>query len=556
MNVKKLINIFSLALIILSIVCSIFIQNYAFGRRAILIDQVLHFYDMKRWLESGKLPTTSARFEATSVIDGEFITPRVPGGIYYIFYTLFYKLGNENLSNARLINLIFYLCVLTIFLIWFYKKFGLFLTSIMTALLLCNPYIIMNITNFWNPSVTLMFSFFFFIFLFEYINNENQKIKKISASLIFPTLAIMAQGHFTVFFSMIPTLIIYLIIRFKNTKKYLPYFILSVFLSFLLYFPYLIAEIQNNFNNLHLALNLRGNLRKLPFPQVHSLLFFPTNEMSYFFGTRINSILYFWLTKPVYVYGLIFLFISILFSAFAVVRSFIFLIKKRELNDNIEKTFKEMIFIFFLFIPTTILSFIIFRSKPGTFHYLYSVFSISFVPMILFFYQLQKKLKNNSFFIYIYIYIIFALNLLSLAGELTRYYRLFEEPRSYGNLKKVAEFIKNDSEDKIIKIYNKFSGLTDSQFEDTFLVYFPEYNFKISGIHLPNFDFDYYSEDSKSELKTYEEPEIVYSIRDNIMANNWKHKMEIEKEYLYDNNAVELTNIGGYSIFRFPKVPN
>ena len=415
MNIK-LINIFSVILIIFSIICSVFIQNYAFSRRAIERDQIQHFYDMKKWYESGKLPTTSARFEASEVINGEFTTPRVPGGAYYIFYTLFYKLGEENLSNARLINLIFSLFILAIFLIWFYKKFGLFLTSIIAALLLCNPYIMMAITNFWNPNITLLFSFLFFIFLFEYINNDNQKIKKISAALSFPILAIMAQGHFVVFFSMIPTLIIYLIIRFSKTKKYTLFWIIGVFISFLLYLPYLISEIQNGFNNLHLALNIRENLSKTPFPQIYALILFPTNEMSCFFGTRIHSILYFWLNKPIYVYGLIFLFISVLFSAFVFVRSFIFLIKKQNLNDNdnIEKTLKEMIFILFLFIPTTILSFIIFRSKPGTFHYLNSAFSISFAPMILFFYQIQNKIQNKlqntnlnirlSSYIYIYIY--------------------------------------------------------------------------------------------------------------------------------------------------------
>lgn len=539
----KLINTFSIILIIFSIICSVYIQNYAFNRRAILTDQVQHFYDMKKWNESGKLPTTGARFIASQVINEEFTTPRVPGGIYYIFYTLFYKLGRENLSNARLINLIFSLFILAIFLIWFYKKYGLFLTSIMTALLLCNPYIMMATTNFWNPNITLLFSFLFFIFLFEYINNENQKIKKISASLIFPTLAIMAQGHFTVFFSMIPTLIIYFIIRFKNTKKYLPYFFLSVFISFLLYLPYLINEMQNGFNNLHLALNIRDNLPKFPFPQIYSLLLFPTNEMSVFFGTNMHSILYFWLNKPIYIYGLIFLFISVIFSTFAFFRSFIFFIKKQNLNynnDNIEKTFKELIFILFLFIPTTILSFIIFRSKPGTFHYLNSAFSISFVPIILFFYQIKNKIQdklqiqNNNYKSFFIIYIIFSLNILSMVGQLTRYYKLFEEPRNYDNLKRVAEFIEKDSAGKKIKIDNNFSGIQKHQFEDTFSIYLPEYEIKIS-----------------------EEPEIIYSIRDNLTAINFgKDRSDKDMQYLYDNNAIELTNIGGYTIFKFPKILN
>ena len=392
---NKLISAFSIILIIFSIVCSVYIQNYAFNRRAILIDQVQHFYDMKKWEESGKLPTTGARFIASQVINEEFTTPRVPGGIYYIFYALFYKLGGENISNARLINLIFSLFILSIFLIWFYKKFGLFLTSIMTAFLLCNPYIMTAITNFWNPNITLLFSFFFFIFLFEYINNENQKIKKISASLIFPTLAIMAQGHFTVFFSMIPTLIIYLTIRFKNTKKYLLYLALGIFISFLLYLPYLITEIQNNFNNTIMILNTRDALNKFPFPQIYAILLYPTNEMSTYFGSRLNSILHFWLSEPPYIYGLIFLFVSVIFSLFCFIKSIILLIKKNYIDDK-EKNLSEMFFILLLSIPVTILSFIIFKSKSGTFWYLYSMFALSFTPVILFFYRIRNKIKNKN----------------------------------------------------------------------------------------------------------------------------------------------------------------
>lgn len=115
-----------------------------------------------------------------------------------------------------------------------------------------------------------------------------------------------------------------------------------------------------------------------------------------------------------------------------------------------------------------------------------------------------------------------------------RYYRLFEEPRNYDNLKQVAEFIKKDSAYNKIKIDNNFSGIQNHQFEDTLSIYFPEYDIKIS-----------------------EEAEIIYSIRDNFMALNFgKDRNDIDMQYLYDNNAIELTNIGGYTIFKFPKIPN
>ncbi|WP_295162796.1 hypothetical protein [uncultured Brachyspira sp.] len=262
----KITNIFPVLLIISSLLSYLYIEYYAFNKRMVAMDQIQHFYDMTKWYNSGKIPTTGARFIASEIINGEFTTPRVPGGAYYIFYTLFYKLANENLVKARMINFIFSFIILFTFLIWIYKKFGIFITSIMTALVLCNPYVILAVTDFWNPNITLIFSFLFFIFLFEYINNDDKKIKQISAVFIFPILAVMAQGHFAVFFSMVPTMIIYLIIRFKNTRKYLLYWCFGVFISFLLYMPYLIQELQSGFNNIKLAMNIRSSLDKIPFP--------------------------------------------------------------------------------------------------------------------------------------------------------------------------------------------------------------------------------------------------------------------------------------------------
>lgn len=57
------------------------------------------------------------------------------------------------------------------------------------------------------------------------------------------------------------------------------------------------------------------------------------------------------------------------------------------------------------------------------------------------------------------------------------------------------------------------------------------------------------------DIQISEEPEIVYSIRDNLIAINFgKDRSDREMQYLYDNNAIELTNIGGYTIFKFPEM--
>ena len=525
----KLLSIIS---IFICMILCISISYYALDKRYIGMDQVQHFYDMKKWSESKKLPTTSARFIASEIVNGEFTTPRVPGGAYYIFYTLFYKLSNENLVKARIINFIFSFIILLIFLIWLYKKFGIFITSIMTALVLCNPYVILAVTDFWNPNITLLFSFLFFIFLFEYVDNDNKKIKQISAIFIFPILAVMAQGHFVVFFSMVPTIIIYLILRFKNTRKYLLYWCFGVFISFLLYMPYLISEFQSGFNNMKLAMNIRGGLNKIPFPQIYALLIFPTNEMSSLIGTRFNSVYYFWTKGGIYIYGLIFLFLSIISSIFMFCYSIFISIKNKNniLLDKLNKSLIEIFFIFIIFIPITILSFIIFRSKPGTFHYLYSAFSISFITYIIFFKFNENYLKKN---IKIIIYVLFILNSFAVLGEMYRYIKLFQEPRSEKALINVAEFIKNDAKGKKIAIYDNFSGVVNKQFEDIFTIYFKDINLNIS-----------------------KKPDILYAIRDDIIRENWNDdRNNNEMKYLIDNNAIELTNIGGYTIFKFPIIP-
>lgn len=75
------------------------------------------------------------------------------------------------------------------------------------------------------------------------------------------------------------------------------------------------------------------------------------------------------------------------------------------------------------------------------------------------------------------------------------------------------------------------SGILNYKFEDTFSIYLPEYEIKIS-----------------------EEPEIIYSIRDNLTAiNSGKERSDRDMQYLSDNNLIELTNIGGYTIFKFPE---
>ncbi len=529
-------NTISLIILLVAIIASTLVQIYTFDKRAIDKDEPMHFYDMQKHYQSGKIPPTSARFIGTPVQMGEFSTPRVPGGAFYIFYTLFYKLaganGIDSLDGARLINMIFSFAIIIVFLFWFYKRFGTLIAAIFSAFILINSYIIMATTNFWNPNITLLFSFPLFICLYEYIS-ENKKSYAILGSIFaFPVLAIMAQGHFATFYCSVPTLIVYLIIRCKQTKKYIKFWALGIFISFLLYLPYIVFEIQNDFNNLNLALKASNVKLTFPFPQVHALFIFPTNEMSVFFGTRFEPTLYFWTTDKGYFIGLPFLFASVLFSVFYFVRAFIFLFKSKNISiSKNESIIREFIFILLIFIPTTILSFVIFQSKSGTFRYLYSAFAISFSPLILFLLQIENTLKNDKKKLYIAASIL-ILNIAIMSGQFTRYIHIFQEPRNYEAFKKMVLFIKDDAKDNKIKVYNRFGGNMPYQYEDIFNTYFSEIDVKT----------------------TYKNQDITYSIVDNVVRYNWGQKRnDREIEFVIKNNAEIIYESKGFTVYKFPE---
>ena len=537
MKLSKVIIIPSL-LILFAIITNILLAFYMIPNRYVLVDQTQHFYDMKKWYESGKIPTTSARFIASEVVNEEFATPRVPGETYYIFYTLFYKLSSESFLGAKIINYVFNLIIIFIFLFWFYKKFGFFILGFITPLILCNGYFVIAATDFWNPNLSLIFSFLFFIFLFEYIyyteeEGKRKNIVKLSAVLIFPILAIMAQGHFFTFFSLIPTVIVYLIIKYKRTLKYIIFWSIGVFISFLEYLPYLISEIQNNFSNLKMILNLSSNFRRFSFPQIYALLLFPTNEISNFFGTTIHSIIFFWENNNFRVLGILFLFITILFSIFCFIRAIYLLFIKRNTNTHKnEFPITDMFKLYLLFIFVTIFLSLILKSKTALFHYQYGVYSISFVPIILFFIQYKSKLQYNNKFLYSFFLLIF-LNIIAVSTELYSYTKNFHVPRNINAMELVIDSIYKYSDNNEINLVE--SAVDNNIYRDIAVTFFPEkiwkQNDNSTNIYLL---LDKLSMVSKP--KAYISNYMNYINNNSILLNNYMHRNVL---YLYKYNGTE-----------------
>ena len=467
--------IISTVLLISAFIINILTDCYIMPRRFLRTDQAQHYYDMKKWYESNKLPTTGARFLPSEIVNQESDIPRVPGGAYYIFYTLFYKLSGENYFVTRIINLIFNLIIVYLFLFWFYKRFGLMMTSFMSALILCNVYLMLAISDFLNQHITLIFSFLLFILLFEYIDSEGEYDKRknmvrFSAVFIFPILAIMAQGHFFTFFSMIPTVIVYLIIKYKRTLKYIFYWASGVFISFLLYLPYLISEIQSNFSNLKMAMSVRDSFSSIPFPQIYALLLYPTNEISMSYGSGTNAIIAYWSKYPLTILGVAFLFLSLIFSIFCFIRIlYYFFNKNYKAKSNNEKVILNMFLIFLLFIPVTIIVNILSHSKSGVIHYLYSMFTLSYLPIILFFVQYNDKLKLNKKIFYIISSLLF-INLIVLYIQNTVYMKYYEEPRNLEAMGNVVKTIYDDSKDSDANVIGIYSH--NNMYRDIAIIFF------------------------------------------------------------------------------------
>lgn len=479
MNNVKTINIISIILIIFVVLLSSFVQYYAFDKRMATIDQIQHFHDMKKMYESNIFPVVGTRFIASRIIDDYDTTPHVPGGLYYILYTAFYKMSGNSFYFARLINLFFSFIIVSIFLVWIYKKFGIFICSVISSLVLTNGYLILAVTDFWNPNITLLFSFLLFIFIFEYIDDseENDKRKKIiqfSAIIIFPILAIMAQGHFVTFFSMIPTIIVYLIINYKRTKKFILFWGIGVFIYFLEYLPYIISEINSNFSNMNKIFSLRSGFKAFGFPQIHAMFIYPTNEMSSFYGSGTNAIINFWIEKPAYVYGLVFLFLSLLLILASIIYSSYVLIKKDTKTNNM-KVLLKMFRIYILFIPITILVYLMSKSLNGSFHYLYSIFAISFLPILIVFVKNENYIKNNKI-IFCIICLLLFMNNISMVGQLIRYFDRYENHYSYDNMLEMTRIINENAQNDTIKVINMYRFVGHPYtLRDFALTYKPEY---------------------------------------------------------------------------------
>ena len=449
MHNKKITLYISIILLVISVSLTVFTRIYSFPKAGTdFIDFLTHFYDMKKYFDSDTIPTIGARFEMGPLT--KEVAPRVPGGFFYLHYLLCYKLSGENTELARVFNFITMFLPAVIFLLWVYKRFGLSIMSILSVLTLFNIYFVYTNNIFYNPNITLSLSFLLIPLLGEYIISDKPYIP---AMMFFPLLALMGQAHFAVYYGIVPTVIVYLIIRYKYTIKNIKALSIGVFLAFLTYLPYLVSEIKNGFYNTNKMLHFSetSDLRQaFPFPQVHSLFMFPTNEFSVMYSANnFKKIMSFYLNdNPFYIFTLIILVISIavIFTAFlyAAIKFF----KEKQYKFDIktdDKLFiltKELMFIFLLYFPVTIAVTFLGRGVSGQFRYHFGAFTLSFVPMIYLLYNLNINLKYK----YInYLSIFYMFSALAMTFNIIVFYKNYQEPYRWKSYVDTVQNISNDA---------------------------------------------------------------------------------------------------------------
>ena len=466
----------ALIIFLYSAVIFIFCSIYFLPNKSVMFDQFQHFYDMKVYYDAAKIPTKGARFSATSIVDEYKTTPKIPGGTYYILYSLFYKLSNNNWFISKVINYIFNSAIILIFLFWIYRRFNILVFSIITLLLLSNPFLLSSIVDYWNPHYTLIFSFIFLILLVEYISDYKEIYVRLSSIFMFPVLAIMSQTHINAFLYLVPTLIIYLIINFKKTKNYILLFLLGVFVSFLLYLPYLIEEINNGFINTKMIFSGMNSYKRLDFPPLHALIIFPTNEMSIFYGGRFNAMLHFWFSNPFLIIGVLFLIVNLLFSAICFCFSLFYSLNIRYAAKSIQE--KNLIYalrFLFLFIIVNIIILTVLQMKSGPLYYLNSVFAFSFLPIMFFFTKNYDRILNNKKLRNM-VYVYFILNTFIVSIQMLKYFYEYERPYNVYNIEKFYKVLHNESSKYgDIAIINMYIGGHKNEYRDISSFFYTNY---------------------------------------------------------------------------------
>ena len=408
-NNRKLLIIISITAIIIGIVIRFYLYNRTIVGYPVGVDGEYQLYQLQKHINEKRFPIEGVFLNSPETYDNEE-NARVPGGYFYLSYMFKYLIGGQTYEGARLVNLITSILVSIIFFVWIYKRFSLTAFSIILLLMSVNIYFLNSGNNIYNPNNPLILSFIFLPVLYEYLYNDK---KFIYAVLLFPILALSAQCHFSNFFSMIPSLIVFLIIRWKkDTKKNIIPLSIGVFISFLTYLPYLLYQFQNNFEGLLKILGRKSELSSnyvIQPPQVYSIFLFVTNERGGKYVNGLKDIINSYFTSNhLYIFTFIFYVLSFIFALIVLIYAYKHFFTKKMITENSRETevLRDLLFFYIVYIISTIVFYMLGGiAGGGRPHYFYSSFTLGFVPLIYFIENIRYTKTKYINYIFLYTFL-------------------------------------------------------------------------------------------------------------------------------------------------------
>lgn len=422
------------------IICTTLLA-YIINQRSFTMDNLLHFTEIERFVNSKTIPVTGASMSG--------LPAKVPGAMYYYPLMAVYAWSHSFIA-LRILSIFMGLVFAALFIASIRKFIGNSHAALAAMAVLCNPFFLTAASDFWNanfifPALILL--------LAALIRIGTTGTQSWHTAFIIPLAAIMAQIHVATLFIVPPLVMIYLLRHYRTWCW--RYLLLGLAGGFLLYLPYLIVEIGNGFANTRLMFAGNAAHRSgILLPQIYAFLIFPTNEITYFLGKGTKTFMDFYFKdNPIGMLQLIANVLSLLISlAGNILAAFCLIppLRKRLRGYDAPAPLKEGLFLAYTGIAVVIVVFTALNLPKGVWHYYYALYPLSFFPILLLFDFLRAKAPRISKAFAV----IVAVNAVTALTVYHRYIELYQKPSNIENSKALARAALADAKGRTFYILN------------------------------------------------------------------------------------------------------
>ncbi|MEK6795645.1 MAG: hypothetical protein AABZ39_12770 [Spirochaetota bacterium] len=426
------------------IACTAFLV-YATLNRSFSMDNLLHFTEIEQYVSKGIIPVAGASMSG--------LPARVPGAMNYYPLMAVYAMTHSFVS-LRFLGMSLGLLFAVLFIAWLYRSMDKTMAAAASGMLLFNPYFLNGASDFWAayfifPAMALL--------IMALIRVGTTGAHSWHTACIIPLAAVMAQIHVATLFIVPPLVIIYLLRHYRAWQGAgrWRYMLIGVAGGFLLYLPYLIAEIGNGFANTRLMFAGNASHRSgMLLPQIYAFFIFPTNEITYFLGKGTKPLMDFYFrNNPL---GMVQLAANIITLAISFAGNILAVfclvpaLKKHLRGYEAPVFLKEGLFLGYTGVAVVLVVFTALNLPKGVWHYFYALYPLAFFPVLLIFDFIRAKLPRIAVGFCIFI----AVNAAIALSVYWRYVDIYQKPSNISNSMALAKAVLDDSNGKKFFILN------------------------------------------------------------------------------------------------------